>query len=113
MDKKLHGSFQQERKRLVEQGSWVACEVQDGDELVRRGCCISPSFAVPRKSPTEARIIADMRRIRAWKPYIAKFKDFQNKTVSRPILRPKVLSVAFTLLNRVDIHNQGRCVNSS
>jgi hypothetical protein len=48
-----------------------------------------------------------------WKPYIAKFKDFQNKTVSRPILRPKVLSVAFTLLNRVDIHNQGRCVNSS
>ena len=25
--------------------------------------CISPSFAVPRKSPTEARIIADMRRI--------------------------------------------------
>ena len=55
----------------------------------------------------------DTLHVVQWKPYIAKFKDFQNKTISRPIDRPKVLSVAFTLLNRVDIHNQGRCVIAS
>ena len=43
-----------------------------------------------------------------WKPYIAKFKDSHGKTISRAIPRPKVLSVAYTLLNRVDVHNQGR-----
>jgi hypothetical protein len=43
-----------------------------------------------------------------WKPYIAKFKDAQFNTVSRPVRRPNVLSRAYELLNTVDKHNHGR-----
>ena len=69
LEAKLRQGFQEERDRIVEQGSWVACEVQDGAELLRRGCCISPSFGVPRKDSHRPRIIADWRLINTmcWK----------------------------------------------
>jgi hypothetical protein len=43
-----------------------------------------------------------------YKPYIAKFKDAQFNTISRPVRRPNVLSRAYELLNVVDKHNHGR-----
>ena len=43
-----------------------------------------------------------------WRPYIAKFKDQYFNTVSRPVPRPRVISVYYLLANRVDVHNQGR-----
>ena len=43
-----------------------------------------------------------------WKPYIARFQDAQMNTVSRPVPRPRVLSVYYAKANVVDVHNQGR-----
>ena len=43
-----------------------------------------------------------------WKPYIARFTDCVGNTVSRPVPRPRVLSVYYAIANRGDVHNQGR-----
>lgn len=62
-EKKFEKGFAEERDRVIKQGSWVPCEVQDGKELMRRGCCISPSFCVERKDTHRPRIIYDGRRL--------------------------------------------------
>lgn len=55
--------LQKERDVNLQEGSWVACPVQDGDALVRSGHCISPAFCIPKKGDPEPRACVDMRII--------------------------------------------------
>ena len=56
MVKKMH-----ERDRFLESGMFEACAVQDGAELVRMGCKISPAFMVEQRK--KDRLIGDLRRL--------------------------------------------------
>ena len=46
--------------------------------------------------------------IRDGNPYIAKWKNNQNNTISRFVPRPQAISTYFADCNKVDVHNQSR-----
>ena len=60
-DQKQRQELQRERDKNLLAGSWVACGVQDGEELVRLGHCISPAFCIPKKDDPDPRACIDMR----------------------------------------------------
>ena len=60
-DQKQRHELQRERDKNLLAGSWVACGVQDGEELVRLGHCISPAFCIPKKDDPDPRACIDMR----------------------------------------------------
>eukprot|EP01052_Picozoa_sp_SAG31_P045849 SAG31_NODE_8538_length_1433_cov_18.502249_2_plen_271_part_01 len=78
--------LQKERDKNLVSGSWVACETQDGHALVRKGCCISPAFCIPKKDDPDPRCCSDMRIV--------------NEYARKVSARPQGLNLVPTLCQR-------------